>query len=391
MAVTASAVVVGGGVMGASILFNLARRGLDGPILLERDTLGSGSTGRSSGAIRMHYSTEVNARLAWESLHVFQNWSDEVGGDGDPGFVRTGYMVIAPDREVDGFRHNIEMQRRVGIDTRIVNWQEAKELAPDFHLGEDEHFAWEDQSGHGDPSGTALAFTMRARDLGATVVLESPAMSIEVESGRVVGVRTGSELYSTDTAVIATGPWSSRFLGHLDIDLPLLATRHEVILIRRSETGVGQHPGGGDMANLIYFRPEADNLTLVGNGNREEEADPDTYNQRASTDYVQDVWSRLAMRIPGIADGQLAHGYAGLYTTTPDLHPVMDRVDGIEGLYICTGFSGHGFKLAPAVGVCMSELILEGESKLVDISTLRMGRFSDGSLNTTQYDFKVIA
>ncbi len=391
MTATADVVVIGGGVMGASILYNLADRGVTGTVLLERDTLGSGSTGRSSGAIRMHYSTEVNARLAWESLRVFQNWSELIGGDGDPGFVRTGYMVIAPDHEFHGFRHNIEMQQQVGIDTRIVSWQQARELAPDFHLGEDEHFAWEDQSGHGDPSGTALAFTSRARELGASVVLESPATRIEVEAGRVTGVRTHNETYSTDTAVIATGPWSSRFLAHLDIDLPLLATRHEVILIRRSETGVGHHPGGGDMANLIYFRPEADNLTLVGNGNREEEADPDTYNQRASTDYVQDVWSRLALRIPGIADGQLAHGYAGLYTTTPDLHPVMDRVDGIDGLYICTGFSGHGFKLAPAVGVCMSELILDGESKLVDITPLRMSRFSDGSLNTTQYSFKVIA
>ena len=391
MAIAAGVVVIGGGVMGASILYNLTDRGVNNSVLLERDTLGSGSTGRSSGAIRMHYSTEVNARLAWESLRVFQNWSETIGGDGDPGFVRTGYMVIAPDHEWEGFRHNIEMQQQVGIDTQIVSWQDAKVLAPDFHLGEDEHFAWEDQSGHGDPSGTALAFTTRARELGASVVLESPATRVEVENGRVVGVRTQNELYSTDTAVIATGPWSSRFLAHLDIDLPLLATRHEVILIRRSETGVGHHPGGGDMANLIYFRPEADNLTLVGNGNREEEADPETYNQRASTDYVQDVWSRLALRIPGIADGQLAHGYAGLYTTTPDLHPVMDRVDGIDGLYICTGFSGHGFKLAPAVGVCMSELILDGESKLVDISTLRMGRFSDGSLNTTQYNFKVIA
>ena len=391
MAIAAGVVVIGGGVMGASILYNLTDRGVNNSVLLERDTLGSGSTGRSSGAIRMHYSTEVNARLAWESLRVFQNWSETIGGDGDPGFVRTGYMVIAPDHESEGFRHNIAMQQQVGIDTRIVSWQDAKVLAPDFQLGEDEHFAWEDQSGHGDPSGTALAFTTRARELGASVVLESPATRVEVENGRVVAVRTATEEYSTDTAVIATGPWSSRFLGHLDIELPLLATRHEVILIRRSETGVGHHPGGGDMANLIYFRPEADNLTLVGNGNREEEADPDTYNQRASTDYVQDVWSRLALRIPGIADGQLAHGYAGLYTTTPDLHPVMDRVDGIDGLYICTGFSGHGFKLAPAVGVCMSELILDGESKLVDISTLRMGRFSDGSLNTTQYNFKVIA
>ena len=391
MTVTAEAVVIGGGVMGASILYNLASMGVVAPILLERQTLGAGSTGRSSGAIRMHYSTEVNARLAWESLRYFQNWDELVGGGGDPGFVRTGYMVFAPEHEAKGFRHNIDMQQRIGIDTRIVSWTEARDLAHAFHLGESEHFAWEDQSGHGDPSGTALAYATRARELGASVVLESPATGVVVESGRVIAVRTESETYETDTAVIATGPWSSQFLKHLDVDLPLLPTRHEVILIRRSETGVSHHPGGGDMANLIYFRPEADNLTLVGNGNREEEVDPDTYNQRASTDFVQDIWGRLARRIPGIEDGQLAHGYAGLYTTTPDLHPVMGPVDGIDGLYICTGFSGHGFKLAPAVGVCMAELIVHGESKLVDISSLRMGRFGDGSLNTTQYSFRVIA
>ena len=146
------------------------------------------------------------------------------------------------------------------------------------------------------------------------------------------------------------------------------------------------------MTNLIYFRPEADNLTLVGNGNpRGGSADPDTYNQRASTDFVQDIWGRLSNRIPGIEEGQLAHGYAGLYTTTPDLHPVIDSVDGIEGLYICTGFSGHGFKLAPAVGICVAEMILDGEASFIDMSPLRMSRFSDGSLNTTQYSFKVIA
>ena len=126
MVAAADVVVIGGGVMGASILYSLADRGVDNSVLLERDTLGSGSTGRSSGAIRMHYSTEVNARLAWESLRVFQNWSEIIGGDGDPGFVRTGYMVIAPDHESEGFRHNIAMQQQVGIDTRIVSWQDAE-------------------------------------------------------------------------------------------------------------------------------------------------------------------------------------------------------------------------------------------------------------------------
>ena len=148
------------------------------------------------------------------------------------------------------------------------------------------------------------------------------------------------------------------------------------------------------MTNFTYFRPEGSDLTLVGNGNREEEADPDAYNPRASMDYVQDVWSRLAKRIPGIEDAEYFTGYAGLYTSTPDLHPVMDRVDGIDGLYICTGFSGHGFKLSPAVGIVMAELILDNldsRETSIDISSLRMSRFAEGDLNTTTYAFKVIA
>ena len=151
------------------------------------------------------------------------------------------------------------------------------------------------------------------------------------------------------------------------------------------------HPGGADMRNLTYFRPEGSDLTLVGNGNAEENADPDTYNPRPSMDYLQDVWLRLARRLPAIADGEYFTGYAGLYTTTPDSHPVIDKVDGIEGLYVCTGFSGHGFKLSPAVGVVMAELILDGAARTVDITPLRMTRFREGALNTTTYKFKVVA
>lgn len=389
MTATTEAVIIGGGVMGASILYNLAVRGVRSPVLLERDTLGSGSTGRSSGAIRMHYSTEVNARLAWESLKVFRDWGSMVGG-GDVGFVNTGYMVIVPDDAKDALKQNIEMQQGVGIATETVSVQDARELAPAFRLDDTESFAWEPESGHGDPSGTALAYTARARDLGATVVLGSPAARIQIESGRVTGVETTTEVYRTPLVVVATGPWSGRFLARVGIDLPLKATRHEVILLRRGPN-LTWHPGAADMANLTYFRPEGTDLTLVGNGNREEEANPDAYNSRASMDYAGDVWGRLARRMPGIENAEMFTGYAGLYTTTPDQHPVVDSADGIEGLYICTGFSGHGFKLAPAIGVVTSELILDGEAKLVDISPLRMSRFETGDLNSTRYSFKVIA
>ena len=223
------------------------------------------------------------------------------------------------------------------------------------------------------------------------ITLESPATSVEISGGKVVAVTTAAERYETPIAVVATGPWSSRFLKNIGIELPLEATRHEVFLLRRPMERLPFHPGGGDMSNLVYFRPEGSDLTLVGNGNREEDTDPDTYNPRLSMDFVEDIWPRLARRIPAIEDAELFTGYAGLYTTTPDLHPVIDKVDGIEGLYICTGFSGHGFKLSPVVGIVMAELILDGAAKTVDISTLRMTRFAEGDLNTTTYSFRVIA
>jgi len=389
MTTTTEAVVIGGGVMGTSILYNLVTRGVQRPVLLERDALGSGSTGRSSGAIRMHYSTEVNARLAWESLHIFRNFNEIVGGE--VGWTKTGYIIIVPEDSTQGLKQNVEMQQSVGIATEIVSLEEARGLAPAFHFDEGEAFAYEPESGHGDPSGTAMAYSTRARELGATVLLQSPAQTVEVCAGRVVAVVTEAERYETPIAVVATGPWSSRFLCKLGIDLPLVATRHEVFLLRRPLDKIPNHPGAGDMSNLIYFRPEGPDLTLIGNGNREEEADPDAYSSRVGMDFVKDIWGRLTKRIPDMEGAQFTTGYAGLYTTTPDLHPVIDRVDGIQGLYICTGFSGHGFKLSPTVGIVMSELVLDGAASTVDISTLRMSRFAEGDFNETRYTFRVIA
>ena len=390
MALTAEAVVIGGGVMGTSILYNLASRGVDRPVLLERDSLGSGSTGRSSGIIRMHYSTAVNTDLAWKSYHIFKDF-DEIVGGGDVAFVKTGFIVIVPEAEIDGLKHNIGVQKSVGVETDIVSLEEAQDIAPSFVFHEGEAVGWEPGSGHADPSGTALAYSTRARELGAQVVLESLALSVDLEGGRVVAVTTATERYETPIAVVATGPWSSRFLAKLGVDLPLEATRHEVFFIRRPMDRIPDHPGGADMANLTYFRPEGSDLTLIGNGNVEHEVDPDTYNPRPSMDYVQDIWQRVALRIPDIADGEYSTGYAGLYTSTPDLHPVIDKVDGAEGLYICTGFSGHGFKLSPTVGICVAEMVLDGAARTVDLSPLRMSRFAEGDLNEISYKFKVVA
>ena len=394
MANTADAVVIGGGVMGCSILYNLAARGMTGTVLLERDLLGSGSTGRSSGAVRMHYSTPVHARMARLSLDIFQNFQEIVGGpEGDgAGFLKTGYLVFAGEADLTAFQANVAMQQDAGINTSVISREDAREIASGFFLDDCAGIAYEPDSGHADASGTAAAYSVRARDLGARVLLKSPATSVEVVSGKVVSVTTEDQRFETPLAVVATGPWSRRFLLDLGVDLPLAATRHEVIHLNRPLDLVPFHPGGGDIANMIYFRPEGAGLTLVGNGNAGDLVDdPEIFAPRPTQAFIQDVWTRLARRIPAMEEATYNTGYAGLYTSTPDSHPILDRVEGIDGLYVCTGFSGHGFKLSPMVGVLMAELILDGQATTVDISPLRASRFEEDLPNQPGYNFKVLA
>ena len=386
---TAEAVVIGGGVMGSSILRSLAEKGMTNTLLLERDVLGSGSTGRSSSAIRMHYSTEVHARMAWESFKVFRNFGEIVGGE--CGYTQTGHLIFAGEGDAETFKANVAMQQRVGIDTRLVSREEAQELAPSFHLDDCGIIAYEPLCGYGDASATCTSFAQRARDLGARTILRCPATDVEVSGGRVTAVVSSEGRIATDRAVIATGPWSRRFLLQQGIDLPLEATRHEVVHLRRGPDGPAHHPGGGDIINQIYFRPEGSDLVLVGNGNMEDVIeDPEIFSQRASPGFIQEIWTRLARRVPSLADAEFSTGYAGLYTSTPDSHPIMDAVDGIDGLYVCTGFSGHGFKLSPMVGVLMAELMLDGRATSIDITPLRMSRFAEGQLNNDGYGFKVM-
>ena len=394
---TADVVIIGGGVMGCSIACNLALtagdHGLRRIVMLERDTLGSGSTGRSSGAIRMHYSTAVNAELAWRSLDIFRHFGDIIGGD--CGYVETGYLVFAGADELDMFRGNIATQQSVGVITDIIGAGDAAALAPGFAVEDAAAIAYEPYSGHADASGTAYAYATRARAEGVSIRLQTPATGIETsdDGSRVVAVTAadGTRI-ETNKAVVATGPWSARFLGTHGIDAPLIATRHEVLHFRRPLDLVPHHPGGADISNRIYFRPEGRELTLVGNGNHSDVVDdPEVFAQRASPGFIQDVWQRLARRIPPIADAELAAGYAGLYTNTPDSHPIMDRIEGIDGLYLCTGFSGHGFKLSPMVGVLMAELIGSGRATTMDIAPLRFSRFAEGQLNSAGYGFDVLA
>ena len=385
---TADVVVVGGGVMGTSILYNLAAKGVTDTVLLEQATLASGSTSRSQAILRMHYSNEVTTRMAWESLKLFTDFEEITGTPS--GYVKTGYFIAVTESERPALEANVKMQQAAGVDTKIVGPDDVMRISPLLAAEEGEVFAYEPESGYADPYSVTNGFASRARELGAAVRTDSRVTGIDIEGGRVTAVRAGDERIETDTAVVAAGPWSRKLLAGIGVDVPLGMVRHQVVMIRRPDS-IGPHPILGDVVNDMSPRPDVGNITMIGVGEDEHDGTPEDFDQGVDMRKVEQTMVRLAKRIPGMEEGLFRGGWSGLFTVTPDWHPVLDTVEGIDGLYCAVGFSGHGFKLSPMIGQVMAELIADGQASTIDISMLNLGRFEAGELLESRYSMQVLA
>ncbi|HCL24835.1 MAG TPA: hypothetical protein DHW65_00615 [Dehalococcoidia bacterium] len=388
MKATADVVVIGGGVIGTSLLFNLGRLGVTDTLLVEKDVLGSGSTGRSQTICRMHYSNPVTATMAWESLGIFTHFGEVVGGES--GFVETGYLVVVKEEDRGGLERNVALQYQLGIDTMQVTADDLRDIAPMVSVSDDEVMAWEPQSGYADAHMVTTSYGIRAREMGAEVSLRNAASAIEVEGCKVRAVVTEQGRVETPVAVVASGPWSKGVLAQVGVDVPLVPVRHQVASLSRPVDKLPLHPMVGDIAQSFSFRPDGREQTMMGFG-PDGDDDLETYNQGVDMDVMAEALSCLAHRIPAMAEAEFRRGWSGLFTTTPDWHPILDAVPGIEGLYCAIGFSGHGFKLSPMIGVTMAELIVEGKASSVDISPLRFNRFQEGDLLESSYRYRVLA
>ena len=336
----------------------------------------------------MHYSNPVTAAMAWESLGIFTNFNEIVGGES--GFVETGYLVVVKEEDSAGLAHNVAMQYGLGIDTMRITAKDLEDIAPMVSVSEDEYMAWEPLSGYADPYMVTTSYAKRARELGAEIVLRNAVTEIEVSGGRVKAVVTPEGRVETPVAVVAAGPWSKEVLGKVGVDVPLVPVRHQVASLTRPVDELPMHPTVGDIAQSFSFRPDGNSLTMMGFGD-DEEVGVDTYNEGVDMDVMADALERLTRRIPAMSEAYFRGGWSGLFTTTPDWHPILDAVPGIEGLYCAIGFSGHGFKLSPMIGVTMSELIVEGAPETLNISPLRFSRFEEGDLLESSYRYRVLA
>ena len=224
------------------------------------------------------------------------------------------------------------------------------------------------------------------------IASRNPASRIDTADGRVRAVVTAAgERIATDTVVVAAGPWSKQVLADVGVDVPLLPVRHQVATVARPVEIVPQHPTVGDISQSFSFRPDGANFTTMGFGDDEEQPDPDAYPQGIDLQSAASARTKLARRIPGMSDSYYRGGWSGLFTTTPDWHPILDHVPGVEGLFCAVGFSGHGFKLSPAIGKAVAELVAEGKARDVDLSPLRFSRFAEGDLMESSYRYRVLA
>ncbi len=387
---TADAVIIGGGVMGCAIQYHMAQLGVTNTVLLERDVIASGSTGRSQAICRMHYSNPVTTELAWQSLQVFADFDARVGGTS--GFVNTGYLVVVNEADEGGLQRNVAMQQELGVPTSVVSRDDLASLAPMVTLYDDERAAWEPQSGYADPYQVTVSYAARAQESGARIVTRSPAARIETTGDRVQAVITTSgDRIATDTVIVAAGPWSKQVLAGVGVDAPLIPVRHQVATVARPVEVVPHHPTVGDISQSFSFRPDGSNFTTMGFGDDDEQSDPEVYPQGVDITEAASARAKLARRVPGMADAYYRGGWSGLFTTTPDWHPILDAVPGVGGLYCAIGFSGHGFKLSPAIGKAVAELVLEGRARDVDLSPLRFARFAEDDLLESSYRYRVLA
>ncbi len=378
---SADVVVIGGGIIGVSTAYHLARLGAGKVLLLEREHLAAGATGMSSGLVRMHYDNPIEATFAHKSFPVFQHFDELVGGD--CGFVSTGFVRIVKPHNLERLKANVAMMQELGIETRLVSNQDVKAMAPYMTTDDFALAAYEPHSGYADPHRTTLGLAQAARRHGAQIRQGVEVQGIQLKGGRVQGVHTSKGAVATPAVVNAAGPWGARVAAMAGVELPITPALHQATILEAPPQVPSPHLTFIDRINGVYGRSETGNLTLAATsvGEHDKVLEPDELDSfsHAPMPRIQfQALERLCARIPSMATSPVRPGHVGVEGYSPDGHALLGPVPGIEGFYLATGMSGHGFKEGPAIGQALAELVLHGRTEVVDITPLRATRFAEG-------------
>ncbi|HEX8682953.1 MAG TPA: FAD-dependent oxidoreductase [Ardenticatenaceae bacterium] len=372
---TAETVIVGGGVMGASTAYHLAARGQKDVLLLEKeDFFGTGATGRCAGGVRYQFATEVNIRLSLASVPMFERFEEEMGQEVD--YRQCGYLFLL-NREADvaQFRRNVALQRSLGVETEWLDGDEIRHRLPMMRLDDVLAGTFHQKDGLVDPSSTVMGYVTRARQLGAKVLSGVEVTGVRVEDGRVTGVHTSEGTVSTPCVVNAAGPWAGRVGEMAGVPLPIAPVRRQLLVTTPLEELPREFPFVIDFGQALYFHREGRGL-LTGMSNLSERPG---FDQSVDQEFELLNLEAACERMPLLEQAGRLTGWAGLYEVTPDAHPIFGATP-VEGFHVVAGFSGHGFMHGPVAGKLMSEILLDGQARTVDVSMLDLARFEEGRL-----------
>jgi sarcosine oxidase subunit beta len=370
---TASVVVVGGGVVGCSVAYHLALRGQRDVVVLERETVGSGTTSKAAGGIRAQFGTETEVRFSLESIAVFDRFADEFGVD--IAYRRIGYLfLISEAADLRGFRARMELQRRLGVDVREITPAEARAIVPALRVDDLVAAVWGPQDGMAGPAEVTSGFARRARELGARIAEGVEVTAIDVQDGRVRGVRTARGEVAAPLVINCAGPSARRIARLAGVDVPVLPRRRHIFYTEPFPDIPGPVPLTHDRATGFYFRKEMEQL-LLSPGDVEDIGEDFTV--PVDRGRVGETVEKALHRIPIVEKARIAGGWAGLRPLTPDEHAIIGPAPGVDGFFLAVGFCGHGFQHSPATGRHVAEWVLDGRPSL-DLSLFDPGRFAGG-------------
>ena len=367
---TASVVIIGGGVVGCSIAYNLARRGQRDVVVLERETVGSGTTSKAAGGIRAQFPTETEIRFSLESLRVLKNFTEEFGVD--PGFKQIGYLFLVSDEKaLRGFETRIALQKRFGVDVRVITPKDAQAIVPALRVDDLIAAVWGPQDGLAGPAEVTQGFAKRARELGAGIVEGVEVTAIDVAGGKVRGVRTTQGEIASPVVVNAAGPTAARVGRLAGVSVAVFPRRRHIFFTEPFPELPGPVPLTTDHASSFYFRKEMEQV-LLSPGDVEDIGQ----DQIVPMDWAKldETVTKAVHRLPLIERAKISGGWAGLRPLTPDDHAILGPAPGVDGFFLAVGFGGHGFQHSPMTGRMVAEWILDGKPSM-DLSLFNPARF----------------
>ncbi len=371
--------VIGAGIMGASIAYQLNRQSDRRIVVIDERAPVGGMSGRTFGQIRLHYSNTLMLELALRGYDVLANWSREVGY-GDPGYVPMGYLLLVVEDQLDALNRNVDLARQLGIDTRFVGPDEIKAIEPALVTDTLAGGAYDPAGGYIDVTRMVLSWLCAGQENGLTCMTGLRAEAIQTENGRVNGVSTAQGLIEAPVVVNATGPWGRELLAPLGIDLPLESRRLDMMYLKQPPNGAQIGTCITDGNSNVVIRPDM-GRTLLAVAYPPEMPLLEDPNAPATSkddeDHLTRIEKAFAERLPDFRDAETTRAVSGAYDITPDWHPIMGWAPGVEGLYLVVGFSGHGLKLSPAIGEVTAAIVLENEPAF-DVRPLRFERFAEG-------------